>query len=100
MFHNYLISAFSCDSFLRRDPLALINGKKKKDKEITSEELNTEVENNKPKATRHIFLIRHSQYNLNGSVDKERVLTPLGMYMNCIDYSVVAIKKVSVRRLK
>ncbi|KAM9517196.1 serine/threonine-protein phosphatase PGAM5, mitochondrial-like [Salvelinus alpinus] len=62
----------------KRDPLALINGKKKKDKEITSEELNTEVENNKPKATRHIFLIRHSQYNLNGSVDKERVLTPLG----------------------
>ncbi|KAK6315809.1 hypothetical protein J4Q44_G00133330 [Coregonus suidteri] len=62
----------------KRDPLALINGKKKKDKEITSEELNTEMENNKPKATRHIFLIRHSQYNLNGSVDKERVLTPLG----------------------
>ncbi|CAH2295635.1 serine threonine- phosphatase PGAM5, mitochondrial isoform X1 [Pelobates cultripes] len=32
----------------------------------------------KAKATRHIFLIRHSQYNLNGRSDSERVLTPLG----------------------
>lgn len=64
----------------RRDPLALLNGKRKKrDKEnVTQDELSSELENNKPKATRHIFLIRHSQYNLNGTVDKERVLTPLG----------------------
>ncbi|NP_001291139.1 phosphoglycerate mutase family member 5 [Esox lucius] len=63
----------------KRDPLTLTNGKRKiKEKEISIEELNTEVENNKPKATRHIFLIRHSQYNLNGTMDKERILTPLG----------------------
>ncbi|XP_067106197.1 serine/threonine-protein phosphatase PGAM5, mitochondrial-like [Osmerus mordax] len=63
----------------RRDPLSLTNGKKRRNsKEITNDEPITELENNKPKATRHIFLIRHSQYNLNGTVDKERVLTPLG----------------------
>ncbi|TSO98506.1 Serine/threonine-protein phosphatase PGAM5, mitochondrial [Bagarius yarrelli] len=42
------------------------------------QENSLEVENNKPTATRHIFLIRHSQYNLNGSRDPERTLTPLG----------------------
>ncbi|XP_062399056.1 serine/threonine-protein phosphatase PGAM5, mitochondrial isoform X2 [Sardina pilchardus] len=59
----------------KRDPASLTNGKKK---ESTGDDLVTEVENNKPKATRHILLIRHSQYNLSGSEDKERYLTPLG----------------------
>ncbi|XP_076127243.1 serine/threonine-protein phosphatase PGAM5, mitochondrial isoform X2 [Alosa pseudoharengus] len=59
----------------KRDPASLLNGKKK---ESTGDDLATEVENNKPKATRHILLIRHSQYNLSGSEDKERFLTPLG----------------------
>lgn len=27
---------------------------------------------------RHLFLIRHGQYNLEGATDKERVLTELG----------------------
>ena len=27
---------------------------------------------------RHILLIRHGQYNLNGATDKQRCLTPLG----------------------
>ncbi|CAG9820564.1 unnamed protein product [Phaedon cochleariae] len=40
--------------------------------------LNEEVELLKPKACRHIILIRHGQYNLNGSTDEERVLTKLG----------------------
>lgn len=34
--------------------------------------------NNLPTATRHIILIRHGQYNLQGSSDKERILTDLG----------------------
>lgn len=63
----------------RRDPLTLTNGKRRrKAEESTVEDQNSELENNKPKATRHIFLIRHSQYNLNGTGDKERILTPLG----------------------
>ena len=32
----------------------------------------------KPTAIRHLFLIRHGQYNLKGETDAERTLTPLG----------------------
>lgn len=32
----------------------------------------------KPKATRHLLLIRHGQYNLKGKTDEERFLTDLG----------------------
>ncbi|XP_067083720.1 serine/threonine-protein phosphatase PGAM5, mitochondrial isoform X1 [Osmerus mordax] len=59
----------------KRDPTTLLNGKKK---ESLSEDPSTEQENGKPKATRNILLIRHSQYNLSGTGDKERILTPLG----------------------
>lgn len=31
----------------------------------------------KPTATRHLFLIRHGQYNLKGISDEEKTLTPL-----------------------
>lgn len=59
----------------KRDPSALTNGKKK---ESTTEDPSSEQDNGKPKATRNILLIRHSQYNLSGITDKERILTPLG----------------------
>ncbi|XP_062274229.1 serine/threonine-protein phosphatase PGAM5, mitochondrial isoform X2 [Scomber scombrus] len=59
----------------KRDPSALTNGKKK---ESATEDPSSEQDNGKPKATRNILLIRHSQYNLSGSSDKERILTPLG----------------------
>nr|XP_057928034.1 serine/threonine-protein phosphatase PGAM5, mitochondrial isoform X2 [Doryrhamphus excisus] len=59
----------------KRDPSALTNGKKK---ENATEDPSSEQDNGKPKATRNILLIRHSQYNLSGSTDKERILTPLG----------------------
>lgn len=59
----------------KRDPSALVNGKKK---ESVTEDPSSEQENGKPKATRNILLIRHSQYNLSGSSDRERFLTPLG----------------------
>ncbi|KAI1901072.1 hypothetical protein AGOR_G00056370 [Albula goreensis] len=59
----------------KRDPISLMNGKRK---EGSSDDPSTELENNKPKATRHLFLIRHSQYNLNGNGDREKILTPLG----------------------
>lgn len=39
---------------------------------------NEKVEKHKSKAIRHIILIRHGQYNLNGSSDVERYLTELG----------------------
>uniref|UniRef100_A0A8C2JI80 Serine/threonine-protein phosphatase PGAM5, mitochondrial n=1 Tax=Cyprinus carpio TaxID=7962 RepID=A0A8C2JI80_CYPCA len=59
----------------KRDPSSMVNGKRK---ESAGDTGSPDVENNKPKATRHIFLIRHSQYNLKGDGDKERILTPLG----------------------
>ncbi|XP_033828712.1 serine/threonine-protein phosphatase PGAM5, mitochondrial isoform X2 [Periophthalmus magnuspinnatus] len=59
----------------KRDPSALVNGRKK---ESVTEYPSSEQENGKPKATRNILLIRHSQYNLSGITDKERFLTPLG----------------------
>ncbi|XP_042276919.1 serine/threonine-protein phosphatase PGAM5, mitochondrial isoform X2 [Thunnus albacares] len=59
----------------KRDPSALTNGKKK---ESATEDPSSEQDNGKPKATRNILLIRHSQYNLSGISDKERILTPLG----------------------
>lgn len=61
----------------KRDPSALTNGKKEK-KETATEDPTSEQDNGKPKATRNILLIRHSQYNLSGVGDKERVLTSLG----------------------
>ncbi|KAJ2940216.1 hypothetical protein O0L34_g11783 [Tuta absoluta] len=39
---------------------------------------NEQLEKSRSKATRHLFLIRHGQYNLDGLTDKERVLTELG----------------------
>ncbi|XP_067262316.1 serine/threonine-protein phosphatase PGAM5, mitochondrial isoform X3 [Chanodichthys erythropterus] len=59
----------------KRDPSSMVNGKRK---ESAGDGGSPDGENNKPKATRYICLIRHSQYNLKGEGDKERVLTPLG----------------------
>ncbi|KAJ7412065.1 Serine/threonine-protein phosphatase PGAM5, mitochondrial [Willisornis vidua] len=61
----------------RREPLALINHKKKNE-ETGERELTSRLDHYKAKATRHIFLIRHSQYNVDGQADKDRTLTPLG----------------------
>lgn len=38
----------------------------------------TDIEKYKASATRHIFLIRHGQYNTDGRNDSERILTELG----------------------
>lgn len=64
-----------CFDTFRRDPSSMVNGKRK---ESAGDGGNPDGENNKPKATRYICLIRHSQYNLKGEGDKERILTPLG----------------------
>ncbi|XP_042297385.1 serine/threonine-protein phosphatase PGAM5, mitochondrial isoform X1 [Sceloporus undulatus] len=61
----------------RREPLALMN-LKKKNQETGEEEISSRLSHYKAKATRHIFLIRHSQYNTDGHNDRERILTKLG----------------------
>lgn len=63
---------------IRREPLSLIN-LKKRNVESGEDELTSRLDHYKAKATRHIFLIRHSQYHVDGSLEKDRTLTPLGM---------------------
>lgn len=50
-------------------------------KDVTPEKenaYNEKLEKQKSKATRHIILIRHGQYNLQGATDPDRLLTELG----------------------
>ncbi|PIO38647.1 hypothetical protein AB205_0014690, partial [Aquarana catesbeiana] len=61
----------------RREPMSMVN-LQKINGETGEEELNAKLTKHKAKATRHIFLIRHSQYRLDGKTDEERVLTSLG----------------------
>ncbi|XP_059510893.1 serine/threonine-protein phosphatase PGAM5, mitochondrial isoform X1 [Stegostoma tigrinum] len=60
----------------KREPISLMKPNKKNKDNV--EDFTAQLENYKVKATRHIFLIRHSQYNLSASTDKERILTSLG----------------------
>ncbi|XP_069476114.1 serine/threonine-protein phosphatase PGAM5, mitochondrial isoform X2 [Ambystoma mexicanum] len=60
-----------------REPLSLIN-LQKRNGETGEVELAPELNKVKSKASRHIFLIRHSQYNLEGRADTDRTLTLLG----------------------
>ncbi|KAB0400561.1 hypothetical protein E2I00_011869, partial [Balaenoptera physalus] len=62
---------------LRREPLSLVN-LRKRNLEPGEEELASRLDHYKAKATRHIFLIRHSQYHVDASLEKDRTLTPLG----------------------
>lgn len=62
----------------KRDPASLLPPEQsiKSDGDITRQsKISTPI---KPTATRHLFLIRHGQYNLKGLTDEERTLTPLG----------------------
>ncbi|EPY88285.1 serine/threonine-protein phosphatase PGAM5, mitochondrial-like protein [Camelus ferus] len=60
-----------------REPLSLVN-LRKRSLEPGEEELASRLDHYKAKATRHIFLIRHSQYHVDASLEKDRTLTPLG----------------------
>ncbi|XP_065579827.1 serine/threonine-protein phosphatase PGAM5, mitochondrial-like isoform X3 [Artemia franciscana] len=57
----------------RRDPKFLVKPKKNE----TDDDLANRIMEVKPKASRHLFLIRHGQYVV-GPTDEERFLTPLG----------------------
>uniref|UniRef100_A0A8C0SXW8 Serine/threonine-protein phosphatase PGAM5, mitochondrial n=1 Tax=Canis lupus familiaris TaxID=9615 RepID=A0A8C0SXW8_CANLF len=60
-----------------REPLSLVN-LRKRNLDSGEEELASRLDHCKAKATRHIFLIRHSQYHMDASLEKDRTLTPLG----------------------
>nr|XP_033812513.1 serine/threonine-protein phosphatase PGAM5, mitochondrial isoform X2 [Geotrypetes seraphini] len=61
----------------KREPQSLMK-LKKRNQETGEEEIEPQLNNYRAKATRHIFLIRHSQYNLAGRNDEDRMLTLLG----------------------
>lgn len=42
---------------------------------------NEKLEKAKSKAVRHLFLIRHGQYNIDGLKDEDRTLTDLGKHI-------------------
>ncbi|XP_043266707.1 serine/threonine-protein phosphatase PGAM5, mitochondrial [Venturia canescens] len=64
----------------RRDPKCLVKPMKSStvSNEVDENKLNEAYEAKKPKAVRHLILIRHGQYNLEGKTDAERTLTELG----------------------
>lgn len=50
-----------------RDPKSLVKPSKNKENDPAEEnKMNEKLEKVKPKAVRHLFLIRHGQYNLDG----------------------------------
>ncbi|XP_077317190.1 serine/threonine-protein phosphatase PGAM5, mitochondrial-like [Lithobates pipiens] len=59
----------------RREPFSLINLNDLKGNDV---DLQNQLKKYNAKARRHIFLVRHGQYNVNGETDSEKVLTPLG----------------------
>lgn len=49
-----------------RDPKSLVKPPKKKDDPEEENKTNEKLEKVKPRAVRHLFLIRHGQYNVDG----------------------------------
>ncbi|RZC40580.1 serine/threonine-protein phosphatase Pgam5, mitochondrial [Asbolus verrucosus] len=60
-----------------RSPKHCVKPRYAKD-EKEQNKINKEIELNKAKSVRHIILIRHGQYNVNGQSDEQRTLTKLG----------------------
>ncbi|XP_034244269.1 serine/threonine-protein phosphatase PGAM5, mitochondrial-like [Thrips palmi] len=60
----------------RRDPSSMVSPSKGGEDDIRHKRDLTIVE---PKAVRHLLLIRHGQYNIDGNTDKEMVLTKKGV---------------------
>lgn len=60
----------------KREPMAMID--KKKFEAASPDEQKAMLEKVKPTAVRHIFLIRHGQYDVDADDPDEKKLTPLG----------------------
>ena len=61
-----------------RDPKSLVKPLKDESKPDAQNLYNEALEAKKPKANRHLILIRHGQYNIDGLTDSNRYLTELG----------------------
>ena len=66
----------------RRDPKSLVKPKKRSEiPEASNPEYADEIKKLTPKASRHLYLIRHGQYNMKADDDTGRDLTKLGMVL-------------------
>lgn len=61
-----------------RDPFSLVKPLKKHHDLNEENVFNEKLEKVKPKAIRHLILIRHGQYNMEGASDAQRILTEIG----------------------
>jgi hypothetical protein len=76
MFLNVFVNIY----IFRRQPKSLVKPVDSNKPEL-QDKYEKKIENQKSSATRHIFLIRHGQYNVSGETDREKKLTELGMYL-------------------
>ncbi|XP_011871378.1 PREDICTED: serine/threonine-protein phosphatase Pgam5, mitochondrial [Vollenhovia emeryi] len=74
---NYTPSVKWDHNWDRRDPKSLVKPMKITD-ENDENKYNEKFETKRSKAVRHVLLIRHGQYYMDGKTDVERVLTELG----------------------
>ncbi|XP_054718248.1 serine/threonine-protein phosphatase PGAM5, mitochondrial-like [Uloborus diversus] len=63
----------------RREPLSMIKPAEKENDPIEQNRINEQKVKVTPTATRHLFLIRHGQYNESAKADVDRRLTELGI---------------------
>lgn len=82
MCHSYQLLDESIELFhsiiTSRDPASLVKPIKSKATPEDENKYNERLEAVKPTAVRHLILIRHGQYNLDGATDVERFLTEMG----------------------
>ncbi|XP_060533916.1 serine/threonine-protein phosphatase Pgam5, mitochondrial-like isoform X2 [Cylas formicarius] len=71
-----------------------IRSSRSRSSEKDENELNEDREKLTPKVCRHLLLIRHGQYNLDGKTDAERVLTKLGRIQ--ADYTGKRLQELSL----
>lgn len=64
--------------YCSRDPASLVKPLKSKATPEDENKYNERLEAVKPTAVRHLILIRHGQYNLDGATDADRFLTEVG----------------------
>ena len=85
---NYEPSVKWDSNWDKRDPKSLINPKSRHASTLTDQTIvngerksvdDFEINKHSSKATRHIFLIRHGQYEIKASHPDQRVLTQLGI---------------------
>lgn len=67
-----------CQTFFSREPASLVKPVKSKATPEDDNKYNERLQAAKPTAVRHLILIRHGQYNLDGVTDLDRFLTEVG----------------------